>query len=339
LITIKDIARESGFSVSTVSRVLAGHPDVSTATAAAVQAVIDKRHFVVNRFARNLKLADKSAVLVMIKGRDNMLFASMVEHVQTAVQATGYTVATHYIDEDGNEIAEAERLISETKPAGVIFLGGDANHVATRARLIGAECPAVVLTNTVAAAGRTGVSSVTTDDKAAAKLAVDYLLDRGHQRIGVIGGSPENSMVSRLRLEGAIDAMAGRGLEFDTRSHFVATRFSLKSGYGAAKKLLDKAPGITAIYVMSDIMALGVRRALYERDLDVPGDISLIGHDGIELASYVVPKLVTIRQPQELMALRAVAVLMRHLRGDLTPVEEFEDVSIIFGESVRSLVV
>ena len=335
--TIKDIARESGFSVSTVSRVLAGHPDVSADTAAAVQAVIDKRHFVVNRNARNLKGTGKSAILVVIKGRDNMLFASMVQHVQKAIQATGYSVATHYIDEDDNEIADAERLIGETKPAGVIFLGGDANHVAARAHLVGAECPAVVLTNTVASAGKIGISSVTTNDTAAAKLAVDYLLDRGHKRLGIIGGSPDNSMISKLRLEGAIEAMAGHGIDFDTETQFVATRFSLKSGYEAAKKLLDKAGDITAIYVMSDIMALGVRRALYERGLDVPGDISLIGHDGIEMASYVVPKLVTIRQPQEWMATRGTAILMHHLRGDLTPVEEFGDVSIIFGESVRSL--
>lgn len=336
--TIKDIARESGYSVSTVSRVLGGHPDVKAETAAAVQAVIDRRHFVVNSNARNLKSSSSTnAILVVIKGRDNMLFASMLEHVQAAVQATGRTVATHYIDEDANEVADAERLVGEIKPQGVVFLGGDAGNFTAYAHKVGQECPAVVLTNTVAAAGRAGVSSVTTDDRAAARLAIDYLLDRGHSAIGVIGGSPEHSMISLHRLKGVLDAMMARGIGFDIEANYATTRFSLADGYAAANLLLDKAPGITAIYAMSDMLALGARRALHDRGLDVPGDISVFGHDGIPLASYVVPKLVTIRQPQELMAQRAVAILMHHLGGDLTPREEFEDVSIVFGESVRSL--
>ena len=334
--TIRDIAREAGYSVSTVSRVLAGHPDVSRSTAAAIQEVIDRRQFSVNRNARNLKQAETTTVLVVLKGRHNVLFSSMLEHVQTAVMATGHTVVTQYIDEDSNEVAEAERLIPELKPCGVVFLGGDADHVAN-ARRIGEECPAVVLTNSVAGAGKAGVSSVTTDDRAAAKMATDHLLSRGHSSIGVIGGSPEASAISRRRQEGVVEAMTEHGLEFDMDSAYVETRYSLKCGYDAALRLIESAPGLTAVYAMSDIMALGTIRALYDRGLGVPGDISLVGHDGIELASYMVPKLVTIRQPQKLIAARGVEILMAHISGDLTPVNEVVPVDIVPGESVRTL--
>jgi len=336
--TIKDIAKESGYSVSTVSRVLGRHPDVSVATAAAIQAVIDRRQFSVNRNARNLKQTETMTVLVVVKGRHNVLFAAMLEHVQTAVMATGYTVVTQYIDEDANEMAEAESLIPEIKPRGVIFLGGDADHVRTHARRIGQACPAVVLTNSVGGAGRPGVSSVTTDDCEAGKMATEYLIDNGHSRIGVIGGSPDASTISRNRQEGVVMAMAAHGLQFDLASQYAQTRYSLKCGYDAALTLIDAAPGITAIYAMSDIMALGAIRALYDRGLSVPGDISLIGHDGIELASYTVPKLVTIRQPQELIATRGVNTLMAHIGGNPTPVDEFVAVDIVPGESVRTLV-
>ena len=335
--TIRDIAKESGFSVSTVSRVLAGHPDVSAATASVIQEVVDRRHFSVNRNARNLKQTETMTVLVVVKGRHNVLFASMLEHVQTAVVATGYTVVTQYIDEDANEMAEAERLIPELKPRGVIFLGGDPDKVVSHARRIGEDCPAVVLTNSVAGVNRPGISSVTTDDKLAAKMAADYLLNRGHRAIGVIGGNPEASTISRLRQAGVMAALSERGVAFDLGSQYVETRYSLKCGYDAAQSLLDFAPGTTAIYAMSDIMALGAIRALYDRGLVVPGDISIVGHDGIELASYIVPKLVTIRQPQELIATRGVEILMAHIGGDLTPVTEVVPVDIVPGESVHTL--
>ena len=335
--TIKDIARESGFSVSTVSRVLAGHPDVNAKTAIAIQTVIERRHFSVNRNARNLKRSGTMTILVMVKGRYNMLFAAMLEHVQAAVTASGHTVMAQYIDEDSNEVAEAERLVAEIKPRGVVFLGGDAGNMASHADRIGAECPAVVLTNSVAQAGRLGVSSVTTDDRAAARLAIESLLSHGHERIGVIGGNPEHSIISRHRQQGVIDVLAQRGVPFDLASQYVGTRYSLKCGYDAVFQILDAAPDVTAIYAMSDIMALGALRALHERGLRVPDNMSLIGHDGIELASYVVPKLVSIRQPQEVMASRGVEILLAHMSGDLDPVEEFEAVSVVDGESVGRL--
>ena len=333
--TIKDIARESGFSVSTVSRVMAGHPDVHPATAAAVQAVIDRRHFMANRNAQGLKRSATTAILVMVKGRSNMLFASMLEYVQEAVTATGHTVVTQYLDEDGDEVAEAERLVPEVKPRGVLFLGADPAHMAT-AELIGDECPAVVLTNVVPDGGR-AISCVTTDDTAAADAAVTYLIDHGHRRIGVIGGNVASSMMSAHRQAGVLRAMAANGLPFDVSTQYVGTRYSLESGFAAALQLVDAMPGLTAIYAMSDIMALGAVRALFERGLSVPGDVSVIGHDGIVLASYMVPKLVTIRQPQKAMVSRAVEILMRHIAGDSVAVTEFVDVDIVDGESVRAI--
>ncbi|MCL2784157.1 MAG: LacI family transcriptional regulator, partial [Propionibacteriaceae bacterium] len=324
-------------SVSTVSRVIAGHPDVSPSTAAAVQEIIDRRHFSVNRAARSLKQTATMTILVMIKGRNNMLFASMLEHVQEAVTPTGFTVTAQYIDEDANEVAEAEKLISEIKPRGVIFLGGEADHFGSHAHRIGEDCPAVVLTNSVASAGIPGVSCVTTNDFLGAQAATQYLFDHGHRRIGVIGGNPEVSIISMHRRQGVIAAARSYGVDFDPESAYVESRFSMKSGYESAMSLLDSVPGLTAIYAMSDMMAVGAIRALKDRGLEVPRDTSIIGHDGIEWASYMVPKLVTIRQPQEKMAARGVEILLGHIVGDLDPKEEILDIEILDGESVRSL--
>ena len=334
--TIRDIAQEAGVSVSTVSRVLAGHPDVRTATAEAVRAVIERHHFHVNRNARNLKRGDTMSVLAVVKGRYNMLFAAMMEHVQAAVTASGHTVIAQYIDEDADEVAEAERWVAEVKPCGVVFLGADARHF-EQAHLLGEHCPAVVLTNSLDGLARPAISCVTTDDRAAARAAVEHLLGNGHRRIGVIGGQPVQSSISAHRQAGVIDAMAAGGVAFDLATHYFATRFSLASGYRAAQHLLESAPDVTAIYAMGDIMAMGAIRGLYDRGLKVPGDISVIGHDGIEAGFYVVPKLTTVRQPRETLVTRGVEILTRHLDGDPTPVAETLDVEILEGESVRDL--
>jgi LacI family transcriptional regulator len=334
MITIRDIAREAGFSVSTVSRVLGGHPDVSPATAAAVQAVVERHNFAVNRNARNLKRTHSPVVLILVKGHSNMFFASMLEHVQLAVERTGNSTVVQYLDEDEDEVVAAEQLILEVKPRGLVFLGGDPGHFESSARRVGERYPAVVMTNSMEPFSRPGLSSVTTGDAAGAELAVSHLLGQGHRRIGVVGGV-RASTTSRLRLDGVLAAFARNAVPFDLDAAYVATRYSLEAGHAAALRLVRQLDGLTAIYAMSDIMAVGAVRALRDSGLRVPEDVSLIGHDGIDLTGYIVPRITTVRQPQALMAERGVSILMRHISGDLSPQYESIPVELVPGESVR----
>lgn len=335
--TIRDIAREAGFSVSTVSRVLAGHRDVARDTAEQVQAVIDRHGFSVNRNARRLKQTDSNTIVVVVKGRRNLLFASMLELVQAGVTGLGRSVASLYLDEDDDEVAAAEHLAGEVKPRGVVFLGADAAHFTATTGRIGRDCPAIVLTNSMAGLTDLAVSSVSTDDRLAGSLAVDYLLDQGHRSIGVIGGDPVVSTISRRRLDGVDQALDQAGSRLDRSTGYVATHFSLECGYDGALRLLDRRPGLTAIYAMGDILALGVVRALYDRGLTVPGDVSVVGHDGTTFAAYAVPKLTTVRQPQTELVERAIDRLRANLAGDLEPVHDVLPVELVIGESVRAL--
>ncbi len=216
-----------------------------------------------------------------------------------------------------------------------MFLGGNAEHFVAGAHLIGEQVPAVVLTNSTQTVARPGISSVTTYDHAASRLAIDHLLDNGHRRIGVIGGNPDVSVTSQLRQSGALAALADRGVAFDVEAAYVATRFSLEDGHAAGARLLQTVPGLTAIYAMSDIMAIGAMRALADSGLAVPRDVSLVGHDGISLTGYTVPKITTVGQPQAELAERGLAILVRHMRGDLTPEYSSVTVALIAGESVR----
>jgi LacI family transcriptional regulator len=242
-----------------------------------------------------------------------------------------------YLDEDENEVAAAESLVTDVRPSGLLFLGGNVDKFRAYASRLGETFPAVVLTNSMAGLDKPAISSVTTDDHAAAKLAVSHLVANGHTQIGIIGGNPEVSTTSRLRLEGAMEALAARNLDFDRALQLVPTRYALDCGYDAAQQLIARCPDLTAIYAMSDNLAIGALRAFADFSIPVPDRISLIGHDGIELASYTTPRLVTIRQPQAELAARGTQLLLRHIEGDHTPSYETTSVELVPGESVRAV--
>ena len=108
--TIVDIAKESGYSVSTVSRVLNGRRDVSPAARAKIIEIVDTYHFVPNNNAKHLKQTVSKSILVLVRGTSNMLFANVIEALQATLEHSDYSLRVHYLDEEANEVAEAVRL-------------------------------------------------------------------------------------------------------------------------------------------------------------------------------------------------------------------------------------
>ena len=320
--TIKDIARESGYAVSTVSRALNDHPDVSAETKARIQAVIDAHGFIPNNNAKHLKQTATKSIAIVVKGTSNMLFAPIVERMQDLIKSAGYTDVVYYLDEDSDEVRHALLLCREQKPLGLLFLGGNLSYF--RENFSRIRVPSVLVTNPGGALGFPNLSSVSTDDAAAAGRAVDYLIDRGHTKIGVIGGDVGRSYTSQLRLEGCLRSFAARGVSY-------------ASAYRAMGRLLDRAPGLTAVFAMSDVMAVGAVRALRDRGLEVPRDLSVVGFDGVELAEYYNPKLATVKQSQERLAVRGVEILINSIENGGDAVHETAPFELIEGESVRTL--
>ena len=119
--TIKDIARESGYSVGTVSRVLNGAQGVSAAAKEAVMAVVDKYHFQLNNNAKLLKQQTSGGIAIIIKGTQNMLFATVVELIQALIEKRGYASMMFYIGEDDNEVEEAYKVCQERRPGGIMM--------------------------------------------------------------------------------------------------------------------------------------------------------------------------------------------------------------------------
>lgn len=333
--TIKDIARESGYSVSTVSRVLNNRRDVSPEAKKRISEIVAAYNFVPNNNAKQLKQSMSKNIAVLVKGTSNMLFANIVEEVQKMLEQTKYSAEICYIDEDKDEVEQALILCRERKPMGILFLGG--NPSSFEAKFGKIEVPGVLVTNQGNRLAFDNLSSVAVDDVAGAKCAVDYLFEKGHEKIGVLGGNIELSHTSHQRYLGCLESFRERGLEFEKEKYYENSRFSFDSAYRGMVRLLEKAPDITAVFAMSDVTAIGAIRALKDKGLGVPKDISVIGFDGIELGEYYNPKLTTIKQPAKELATKSVEILFSFLDFQAGSIHEIVDVDLIAGESVKDI--
>ena len=305
--TIKEIAKETGYGISTVSRVLNNSGSVSAKARKEITAVIEKYHFTPNVNAKHLKMQVNFGIAVIVKGIENMLFLELTEAIQQKVRANGYECLTYYIDYH-------RRL--EIKDLNV---------------------PCILITDNSVTFGIGNLSSIGIDDSLAAANVVDYLYRHGHTKIGIIGGNPDKSNPSRMRLEGCELAFIKHGIDFDIEKQYSSSRFSLEGGYKGAEDLLAKFPDMTAIFAMSDIMAIGAMRAIYNSGRKIPADISIMGFDGIELARYVHPRLTTVRQNVERMAERGTEIMLECIKNPTEEIHEVVSFSMIEGSSVADI--
>ena len=333
--TIKDIAQLSGYAVGTVSRVLNDRPNVSDAARQRVLAVVEEHHFKRNSNAKHLKQQSSSGVAIIIKGSRNMLFADIVEHIQALLRDSGYPSTVYYLDEDHDEVEQARQVCRERRPQGILFLGS--NLELFRAAFQPVRVPCVLVTNSAAGLGFANLSSVSTDDRAGADCAVDYLLRCGHRNIAMLGGSLDISDTSARRYEGFLDAFRRQGLEFDAQRFYYAGRFSYENGYTGMQTILKRAPEVTAVFAMADVIAIGAMRALADAGLRVPEDVSIIGYDGLKIGSFYTPKLTTIAQHVELLARRGFDILMRCMEQGAPARHVTVPFTLSVRESVRNI--
>ena len=308
--TIKDLARESGYSLGTVSRVLNGHPNVSEKARKAVMAIVEAQGFELNTNAKNLKQSQGNCILIMVKGRGNELFASMVEQYQAIFAETPFPLIIDYIDELDHEVRRAAALCREKKPLGILFLGGNPKNFCEEFSRI--QVPSVLVTVDGRELGFENLSSVAADDCKGAAAAVDYLLRNGHRELLVLGADRMLSGPGHDRFEGCLEAYARNGLEFEENRYYTC-RFSFRSGYEAMNKALDDGISCTALFAMADVIAIGAIRAIRERGLRVPEDISVVGYDGLAIGDYLQPRLSTIAQPTDAMAQHSARMLLQQI--------------------------
>lgn len=320
-ITIKDIAKECGVGVSTVSRALNNHPDINPDTRNKILKVIEERGFVPNNSARNLKRIETNTIAVLIKGISNPFFSDMIKIIEAKTEERGYDIVLHHVEAKENEVEVALKLVKEKRLQGIIFLGGEFVHSDEKLAMI--SVPYVFSTAGLnqKQLNNGKYACISVDDYVESTKIVNYLIEMGHTKIAILSARKEDMSVGRLRLEGYISALENNNIEVD--NDLIVSldvndgdeEYTMENGYMQVKKLLDRKTGFGAIYAISDTLAIGALRALKEAGLRVPEDVSVIGFDGITLGDYTNPRLTSLRQPVEDMALATASLICDIIEG------------------------
>ena len=335
--TIKDIAERCGVSVSTVSRVLNNHPDVSAANRERVMAVMQASHYVPNNSARDLVKPQSDTIGLVVRGAGNPFFTGIIPVIEQAVHEAGYTLVLHQIRPGEDELRAGAELARSKRLRGLILLGGRSDYTKDQTALLGIPFVCCTYTNSFGTLKDTTYSSVTTDDPESAYRAVKHLADAGHRKIAILLSAAEDHSISQLRWLGYRRALEESGLPFDPDLVQETHSFEMPAAYESTLRLLERREDFTALFVISDSMAVAAMRALHDRGKRVPEDCSVVAIDGIDMSAYVVPALTTLVQPQKALGENAVRLLVDILEGSSGNRHLLLDTSLRQGGSVCAI--
>lgn len=315
LTTLQTIAEKLGLSTSTVSRVLNGKSRqyrISEDTANAVLDTARQLDFRPSHLARSLRLRKTQTLGVLIPDISNPFFAQIARSVEIAARRRGYSIILADTQESTKtEIASLE-LLRSRQVEGLIVLpvGQRADHL----RLLQEESVAVVIVDR--ALPQLDLPYVTSDNSRGAYDAVSYLVDRGHYHIACLQGLA-GTMPNEQRVHGYRQALLDHDIT-PSEQLIRGDSYDTQSGYEQTLALIETAPQVTALFALSNLIALGAIRALAERSRRIPQDISILCFDDQPWLAYMDPPITTVDQQNTRMGQIAVDLLFERLEGKPT---------------------
>lgn len=316
--TQADVARLAAVSQPLVSYVLSGDPNAPVApeTRARVLAAIAELGYVPSHAARSLRSQRSLAIGAIIPDITNPFYPAFARGIQNVAERDGYDLIAY--NSDG--LLDREHKFMQSALAGRVdgvILSPFQITMSELADIAEMNIPVVALTSRKPIDGRAPVDTVHVDSVGAARKAVEHLIERGHERIGMIAGEAgtpprEDRVLGYLQaLEAAsmrTDEMLVRGADFNE-----------DGGYRAAQELLRISPRPTAIFAANDLMAMGAMAALFEHGLRIPQDMAIVGFDDIPAARLLAPPLTTVAQYPDRLGARTAELLLERLRGEGPP--------------------
>jgi LacI family transcriptional regulator len=309
-ITLKDIAEKSGVSVSTVTRVLNKKAEkyrISEATQKIVIRTAKRLKYRPNQLARSLRLKKTQTVGLVAPDISNPFFAYVIRSIQNETSGAGYSLIICDTNEDQDIEIEQTNLLWSKGVDGFIILpvGLQFDHL----KYVAKEGIPVVLIDR--SFDELPFDSVVVDNYRGAFDAVEHLIHNGHKRIAIIQGLPY-TYTNNGRVTGYKEALRKYGIPVDP-DLIVGSDFRRQNGYIWTKHLLGLRHPPTAIFLTSDLIALGALEALFEAGVKVPDHISLVAFDDVDFAPFLMPPLTAVAQPKEQLGEVAVKLLMERI--------------------------
>lgn len=330
--TIKDIAEQSGVSLSTVSLVLNDNPRISQATRDRVLKTIERLGYQPNRMARALAWRHSRTLAVMVPqlrhAFADVYFGEIVSGICDRAAKLGYKIMLEVARSEFIESKEYLQLYEQKFVDGIMFVGANSRHQFVQDFADGQQ-PFLMVNNY---SKEHDLNYVVSNYRYGAWQAAMHLLRLGHRRIGFISGGMNDIQTSQDVFEALKEALVEHKLELSPQM-IVDGWLTEEGGMKAAEELLRNDSQITALFALNDKMALGAIKKLNELGLRVPQDIAVVGFDDIPQASYSIPSLTTVHQPFYEIGKLACERLVELVLGNVSRVQEVIPIYLVVRES------
>ena len=314
--TISDVAKKTGVSIKTISRVINNSPEVAEDTRKKVLKIIKTLNYRPNALARGLMTKRTKVLGVIVSDISNPYIPELVRGIADSASERGFDIILS--NTDGNrekEIGCLDVLLGR-RVDGLIFTSVSLKSKEV-ANLQDEGFPLILVNRLIY-----GINTnyVIVDSKVGARLAVEHLINLGHKRIGHIAG-PEDISASIERLEGYSETLKAHNIDVD-KELIKVSNFKQEGGYNSCKELLSIKERPSAIFSANDLMALGAMKYISEIGLRIPDDISIVGFDDINFASLPGIELTTIIVPKYEMGYTSAKILIDEIKGNRKGVEQ-----------------
>lgn len=335
---IYDIAKLSGVSIATVSRVLNNRPGVSEASRMKVMSVVDETYFIPNQLAKSLTNKKTEVVGLLMPGI-NHYFSNRIDAINKVCKQEGYSLMITANYKDTNNIEEDManfNLLMEKRVDGIIYFPTHVTpqHIETINR-ISKKIPIVITDQLLPGVA---LPYVLQDNASSSREIMNYLIKGGHQHIGFINGLSYDQPNTR-RYQVFNEEMEKAGLPVKAE-WILQGNFSMDSGYMVMKQLIESKETLpTAIFAANDNMAIGAMKAASEHGIAIPDQISIIGYDDIEFGKFYAPSLTTVSADQYIAGELAAKTLIRCIENKKWGYEVHElDYKFIERDSSKTLI-
>ncbi|MFD2115755.1 LacI family DNA-binding transcriptional regulator [Paenibacillus yanchengensis] len=291
-ITIKDIARVTNVSPATVSRVLNNVGGYNEATRKKVLQAAAELGYRRNESARSLVKNSSNLIGVIMPQVSTLFYGDIMTGIERAAHQSGYSIIISHSGNVGDKIPECIKLMAERKVDGLIIATVEINdeHLAMVQEL---RIPYLLLATRMP---DRNVPYLKVNDFDAAYTATHHLIENGHEKIGLVGLSLTDRVAGTTRFEGYKRALEDNGLKFDP--HLVKEGdYGFYSGQRAMQSYLQEKTELTAVFCVSDDVALGVISVAADHGIQIPDDLSVVGYDNTIIAEMSIPPLTSIDQP------------------------------------------